>query len=84
MKVYELLSCNKELLKRFHDMGVNLNDYKYIELYSEYEELITKGNKVTYIVLSLADKYKVSERQIYNVVDKFSRDVNYCKMSAVE
>ena len=84
MKVYELLGFNKELLKRFHQIGIKLEDYKYIELYKEYNELLTSGDKVTYIVMVLAEKHGVSERQIYNIVSKFSKDIDYCKMCAVE
>lgn len=84
MKVYELLRFNKELLKRFHNVGIKPEDYKYIDLYSEYKELLSRGDKVTYIVLILAEKYKVSERQVYNVVGKFSKDIDYCKVCAVE
>ena len=84
MKVYELLRFNKELLKRFHQVGIKPEDYKYIELHREYKELLTNGDKVTYIVLVLAEKYSVSERQIYNIVSKFNQDIDYCKVCAVE
>lgn len=75
MKVYELLAFNKELLKRIHLAGLRTDDYKYVDLYNEYIERLNTGDKVTYIVAILATKYDVSERQVYNIVHKFGREV---------
>ena len=84
MKVYELLTFNRELLLRIHRAGIRTDDYRYADLYAEYEQRIAAGDKVTYIVACLSAKYGVSERQIYNLLDKFGRDVSYCKFHAVE
>lgn len=84
MKVYELLTFNRELLHRIHRAGIRSDDYRYADLYAEYQERLAAGEKVTYIVACLAAKYGVSERQIYNLLDKFGRDINYCKIHAVE
>jgi len=75
MKVYELLTFNKELLKRIHAAGLRTDDYKYVDLYNEYVERLNAGDKVTYIVAVPATKYNISERQVYNVVHKFNREV---------
>ncbi|WP_418989158.1 hypothetical protein [Alistipes sp.] len=84
MKVHELLTFNRELLSRIHRAGIRPDDYRYADLYAEYEALAAAGEKVTYIVACLAAKYGVSERQIYNLLDKFGRDINYCNFHAVE
>ena len=84
MKVYELLRFNRELLRRIHHAGIRPDDYKYADLYSEYEDRIASGEKVTYIVATLAAKYGVSERQVYSLLGKFGRDVTYCKFRSVE
>lgn len=84
MKVYELLRFNRELLRRIHHAGIRPDDYKFADLYTEYEERISSGEKVTYIVATLATKYGVSERQIYNLLGKFGREVSYCKTRSVE
>lgn len=75
MKVYELLTFNKELLKRIHSAGLRTDDYKYVDLYNEYKYRSNAGEKVTYIVAVLAAKYNVSERQVYKIVRKFSDEV---------
>lgn len=84
MKVHELLTFNKELLSRIHAAGIKPEDYKYIDLYNEYQERFRAGEKVTYIVACLSTKYSVSERQTYNIIGRFNSDVSYCKSCAVE
>lgn len=75
MKVYELLTLHRELLHRIHRAGIRSDDYRYADLCSEYQERLAVGEKVTYIVACLAAKYNVSERQVYNLLDKFGREI---------
>ena len=56
MKVHELLTFNRELLSRIHRAGIRPDDYRYADLYAEYEALAAAGEKVTYIVACLAAK----------------------------
>lgn len=80
MTVFEILNFNKELLKRLTEIGYKPDDCKYIDLYSEYERMRMSGDKVTYIVSVLANKYDVSERKIYGVIKRFGKD---CTVRAV-
>jgi Mor family transcriptional regulator len=75
MKVHELLTFNKELLSRLINAGVKPEDYRYVELFREYELLKGQGEKVTYIVAFLAQKYRISERNIYAITARMARDV---------
>jgi predicted transcriptional regulator len=84
MKIYELISFNRELLERIHRAGIRPDDYKYADLYAEYRALVAGGEKVTYIVSVLSVRYGVSERQVYNLLDKFNREITYCNPVAVE
>ncbi len=84
MKVYELLRFNRELLRRIHHAGIRPDDYKYADLYTEYQERLAGGEKVTYIVATLAMRYNVSERQVYNLIGKFGSEITYCKTRSVE
>ncbi len=84
MKVYELIGFNRELLERIHAAGIRTDDYKYSDLHAEYQRLVASGEKVTYAVASLSARYGISERQVYNLLGKFNRDVTYCKTHAVE
>lgn len=80
MKVIEILNLNKELLKKFQTAGIRMEDVEYIDLFNEYLALVTQGEKVSYIVATLATKYAVSERKVYDLIKRFKSD---CNMLAV-
>lgn len=80
MTRYEILSFNKELLRRLSCIGVKTDDFRYVDLFEDYSRMRKAGNKTTYIVAVLSDKYAVSERKVYNVIRHLSED---CKGGAV-
>ena len=80
MTVFEILNFNKELLNRLIEIGFRPEDCKYIDLYSDYERMRKGGDKVTYIVSMLANKYNVSERKVYGLIKRFGKD---CTLRAV-
>ena len=82
MIIYELVVFHKTILKQIYELGINPSDYKYVDLYCEYIDMMNKGDKVSYIVLVLAKKHKVSERQVYYLLRKFSHEIDYCKRSS--
>ena len=80
MKVIEILNFNRELLKKLQTAGIRLEDVYYIDLYIDYTHLLDQGEKVSYTVAILSEKYSVSERKVYALVKRFQSD---CKMTAV-
>lgn len=80
MKVIELLNFNRELLKKLQEAGIRLEDARYIDLYMDYVRLLNQGDKVSYVVAVLSEKYSVSERKVYALVKRFQSD---CKTLAV-
>ena len=46
MTLFEILNFNRELLERLAGTGYKPDDYKYIDLYKEYEQMRRKGEKV--------------------------------------
>lgn len=76
MKVIEVLNLNKELLKKFQQVGIRLEDVQYVDLYDEYKKMLANGDKVSYIIATLADKYEVSERKVYDLIRRFKADCN--------
>ena len=46
MTLFEILNFNRELLERLAGTGYKPDDYKYIDLYREYEQMRRKGDKV--------------------------------------
>ena len=49
-------------------LGIKQDDVRYIDLYSEFKEMKNRGEKTTYVVLYLANKYSVCERKVYDVI----------------
>lgn len=80
MTIYEILSFNKELLHRLSDVGIKMGDYRYVDLFHDFTKMVRDGNKTTYTVAVLSDKYRISERKVYDVIRYMSKD---CKNGAV-
>ena len=57
MKVIEILKLNKGMLKTCRKVGIRMEDVQYIELYNDYNRLLDEGEKVSYIVAVLAERY---------------------------
>lgn len=76
MKIIEIVKINRELLKNLHTAGVRMEDTEYINLYADYHKLKENGEKVSYIVAVLADRYDISERTVYSLVKRFSSECN--------
>lgn len=74
MKVYEILSFNRELLIKLERMGIRYADCKYVDMYREYLDLCAEGHKKTYIVAVLSEKYSICERQVYIILDRLGCD----------
>ena len=80
MTLFEIINFNKELINRLQSVGFKQDDCRYIELYSDYERMYRHGDKVTYIVSYLSEKYNVSERKIYSIIKRFG---THCTTGAV-
>ena len=80
MKIIEVLKFNRELIKRLKIAGIRLEDEEFVDLYTDYMALLEHGEKVSYIVAKLSDKYAVSERKVYGLIKHFQSD---CKTLTV-
>jgi hypothetical protein len=74
MKVIELLEFSHELLLKLKRLGIRLDDCRFIGLYNEYKAMRKSGEKVTYIVSMLAEKYGISERKVYDLVKRLGAE----------
>ena len=79
MTLFEILNFS-ELLKRLISLGFRPDDCRYLELYRYYVQMRGEGDKVTYIVLVLSERYSVSERKIYSIIKHLETD---CTSGAV-
>lgn len=80
MTIYEILSFNKELLQRLSESGIKTSDYRYVDLFRDFTQMVREGNKTTYAVAVLSDKYSISERKVYDVIRRLAGN---CKDGAV-
>lgn len=76
MTIFEAVNLNRELLVRLRRAGIRLDDTDYIDLFSDYNKMIAAGDKVSYAVAILADRYNVSERKVYGLIRHFRNDCN--------
>ena len=76
MKIIEILKINRELLNILKASGVRVEDVKYIALYNEYQEMGGLGEKVSYAVARMAERYGISERTVYMVLKQLQKDCN--------
>ena len=76
MTIFEILKFNRELLERLRKIGVRLEDTRYIDLFGEFNDMVVAGEKVSYAVAVLADKYGISERKVYALLRHFRNDCN--------
>ena len=80
MTIFEILKFNQELLIKLRQSGIRLDDINYIDLFADFDKMVSKGEKVTYVVAALATNYHVSERKVYSLIKRFRSE---CKSSAV-
>lgn len=76
MTIFEILKFNRELLNRLRKAGIRLEDADYIDLFVDFNNMVSAGDKVSYAVAILADRYGISERKVYSLVKHFQNDCN--------
>ena len=74
MKVGELLKIGGEMLKTLHDNGISMDDYKYLPLFEDFHVMKEQGDKTTYIVTVLSERYNVCERKVYKLLQRLLKD----------
>lgn len=74
MRVYDIMAMNSALLGKLRDSGVRLDDLDYLPAFSDYSALKERGEKVTYIITHLAEKYGASERTLYRAFAKLGAE----------
>lgn len=65
MRIIELMKISSDTLYLLSENDIKMSDVKYLDMYSEYEAMIAKSLKVTYIVEHLSEEYGVSVAQVF-------------------
>ena len=74
MTVFDILNFNREPLKRLRGAGIRLEDVEYLDMYKEYTALRRNGEKVTYVVATLAERYHISIRKVYALIKRYEEE----------
>jgi len=71
----DLIEFNKEILQKMKQAGIRLDDYKYCDLYRDYTAMTASNASRKVVLLTLAERYGISDRQVYNIVSRLSATV---------
>lgn len=71
MTAFELVFFLREAMKRMSEVGIRIDDWKYTDMFKEYNELVNRGEKKEYIKTLLASNYNVSESTVNRVITRF-------------
>ena len=74
MTIYEALKLSGCMIEQLEKAGARPSDHKYVGLFEDYRRARKRGEKVSYIVAVLAERYSVSERNVYDIVKRLGSD----------
>ena len=75
MRRIDLVEFNKELLQKLNEAGIRLEDYKYCDLYCDYLKLSETKSTRKAVILTLAERHHISDRQVYNILHRLEMTV---------
>lgn len=75
MTKYDILRLYEGPIRIMLECGLNIKDIEHLALYEQYCEMKKKKHKVIYIVNYLSEKYGLTERAIYKIVDRMEKRV---------
>jgi hypothetical protein len=75
MEAYKVLFLIRDLAKRMSEIGIKMDDYRYIGLCQEFNDLIAKGEKREYARAILSRKYSVSESTVFRIISRLNKRI---------
>lgn len=70
MKVIELLKIGAEMLKLMSENEVNRDDWRFVPMYEDFQEMRDKGVKYREAVRILAEDYHVSRATVERAIKR--------------
>lgn len=74
MKVVELLKIGAEMLKLMSRNEVNRDDWRFVPMYEDFQEMRDKGVKYREAVRMLAEDYHVSRATVERAIRRLEAD----------
>lgn len=75
MTRYDLLRMNASVIKVFLTNKIRLQDADNLVVFEEYVNMRNRGEKYSYVVGVLAQKYGMTTRSVSNIVQRMKGDV---------
>ena len=75
MKRADLILFNEESMRKLKSAGIRLDDYKYADMWRDYAEMIKTATSRKVVILSLSEKYRITDRQVYNIIKYLEKKI---------
>lgn len=74
MKIHELLAVSEKIIMSLHERGIKTEDVHHLPMYRDYLSMKNSGEKTTFIVAVLSERYAICERKVYKVLKRLETD----------
>ena len=75
MRRADLIMFNAEMMRKLKEAGIRLDDYKYVDMWRDYVEMLKTTESRKEVMLSLADRYGITDRQVYNIIKHLEKKI---------
>ena len=75
MRRADLIMFNAEMMRKLKEAGIRLDDYKYVDMWRDYLEMLKTAESRKEVMLSLADRYGITDRQVYNIIKHLEKKI---------
>lgn len=75
MRRADLIMFNAEMMRKQKEAGIRLDDYKYVDMWRDYVEMLKTAESRKEVMLSLADRYGITDRQVYNIIKHLEKKI---------
>lgn len=76
MTQMQLLLAGRSMLEAMLKHGIKPNDVRYIDMVMDADAMAKKGEQKIYIVQHLSDKYGISTRSVYSIIERLHSEVD--------
>ena len=63
------------MMRKLKEAGIRLDDYKYVDMWRDYIEMLKTAESRKEVMLSLADRYGITDRQVYNIIKHLEKKI---------
>lgn len=78
METAEILNLFSSTLKMLYDMGIKMEDVLYLDLYNDFKGMKAHGDKTSYVVTVLSERYGICERKVYKILQRMRKRCHLC------